>query len=277
MSEIKNLKGKIDIRFPEYTEEDFRRAEEYERAKLEKRINKTFMKCGASKKDLTDAGFEKYINSSAWQQDAFKTQCFEYYNEICRDETNRTMMIYGKPGTGKTYHALSILKLWCHTAKQPIYIIREKIDENGNTIKVKEDCGIVTYHSGKYITTEDLCECFRGKDTYDKSLLKDVLKSCELLIIDEVGRSAIKAEYEREYVFTILNKRFSNYLPTILISNMNQAELNKHLGNALWSRITSNGIPFCTDELPNMRSQKARSYQTVNVIKPDIKEEEALF
>lgn len=262
------------IRFPVYTEEDFKKAEEYDRAQLEERIKKVFMKCGASKKDLNDAGFDKYITSSSWQQDAFRKQCFDYYNQIVAEETNRTFLIYGKPGTGKTYHALSIMKLWCHTAKQPVYILKEKTDSNGNTVTVKEDCGITMFHSGKYITTEDLCECFRGKETYEKNLLKETLKSCELLIIDEVGRSAIKAEYEREYIFSVLNKRFTNYLPTILISNMNETELNKHLGNALWSRITSNGMPYCTDELPNMRNQKNRELPKVNVIKPEQKAEE---
>ncbi|MFC4699365.1 ATP-binding protein [Glaciecola siphonariae] len=71
------------------------------------------------------------------------------------------------------------------------------------------------------------------------------LQKCGLLIIDEVGVQA-GSENERNMLFEIIDGRYQNILPTIIISNLERAKISELISERSVDRITQGGavIPF---------------------------------
>lgn len=84
------------------------------------------------------------------------------------------------------------------------------------------------------------------KDTYSKkaaTTFSDVQKKyaqVELLIIDEVGVQ-FGTDTERQILFEIINERYENLRPTILITNLNLANLKEFAGDRVIDRMKENG------------------------------------
>lgn len=62
------------------------------------------------------------------------------------------------------------------------------------------------------------------------------LGSEDLLLIDDFGRETKSDRIARQY-FEIINKRYSEELPTIITTNYSLEEIANHLGEALASRL----------------------------------------
>lgn len=254
-------------------QEVFRRADELANEERRRRQNANFFKCGANKKDLNEAGFEKYITwENNQNQVALRDLCLQFEGLIQREpECNNILFMFGKAGAGKTYFSLSVLKMLCGVEKPRQYITRyvPKRDGEGNPIndgedvKVSEDSGVIDYWSGYYTTSEHLCEVismnFKSTTQRENDKAKlDKFKHAKLLIIDEIGRSLQSKKNEKDALFSVINARISNYLPTILCSNMNERELQELFGDALWTRISSVAKLFCTDGIDNMRAPRVQ-------------------
>jgi DNA replication protein DnaC len=74
-----------------------------------------------------------------------------------------------------------------------------------------------------------------------------ILKSPKigLLIIDEVGVQ-YGTEGEQVIMFDIINRRYRDAMPTILITNLGKEGFKKYLGERSFDRLRENGIwvPF---------------------------------
>ena len=69
---------------------------------------------------------------------------------------------------------------------------------------------------------------------------------CGLLILDEVGIQA-GTENERNILFDVLNTRYADMRPTIVISNLKLVEITNYLGTRIIDRLSENGgqvVPF---------------------------------
>lgn len=90
------------------------------------------------------------------------------------------------------------------------------------------------------------------KDTYRKDSERserDALRrltSPDLLILDEVGVQ-LGSEHEKLLMFEILNARYQDLLPTILISNLTGAELEAFLGQRVMDRYRECGSVLAFD------------------------------
>ncbi len=71
----------------------------------------------------------------------------------------------------------------------------------------------------------------------DYALYKHLQRSY-LLIIDEYGRSS--SDYKSSLLFELLDKRYDDMLPTIIISNLDVTKFKKNLDPAMYSRIKEN-------------------------------------
>lgn len=138
--------------------------------------------------------------------------------ENIRDE-GVSMIFFGSPGTGKTHIACAVA----------IEIIKQGF-------------------SAKYITAFDLLneisDCFRTKEPVN-DVVKDYLHS-DLLVIDEIGIQYGK-DHDSIWLYKIINSRYVNNRPTIIISNLSQEDLEAFLGTPTYDRLQEGkgtAIPF---------------------------------
>ena len=103
----------------------------------------------------------------------------------------------------------------------------------------------------RYILASDLER--KIKDTWGSKLLSerevtDEYINCDLLILDEIGRATYN-----DYIFKVIDGRYNNELPTILLGNIETSEIGKVLGEAIASRLRTNVkvLSFGTTDLRN--------------------------
>lgn len=129
-------------------------------------------------------------------------------------KTGRSAIFCGKPGTGKTHLAIGI------------------------------GLHIISQHSVLFSTVQRIVR--RIKDSWRKDANEsesDVINLFaypDLLIIDEIGVQ-FGSEFEKNALFDILNERYENRRPTILLSNLTQSEVNLFLGDRVFDRLREDG------------------------------------
>jgi DNA replication protein DnaC len=126
------------------------------------------------------------------------------------------MILCGNAGTGKTHLACSITK---------------------NVIR--KHCV-----SAKFISVSEACRSV--KETYNpKSAITErqaisKLTSPALLVLDEVGVQ-YGSDTEKNILFEIINARYENMRPTILISNLALPALTEYIGERILDRMKQGG------------------------------------
>jgi len=90
-----------------------------------------------------------------------------------------------------------------------------------------------------------LPELFRSvrEDFDNEQKTIDKYGNCALLILDEIGRQK-GSDFERNLLFEIIDKRWSNLLPTTLIGNIGQIEFSNLCGTAILDRLRPLEIEF---------------------------------
>tara|TARA_R110000868_G_scaffold30796_2_gene113533 strand:+ start:455 stop:1318 length:864 start_codon:yes stop_codon:yes gene_type:complete len=74
-----------------------------------------------------------------------------------------------------------------------------------------------------------------------KTIISDLTKK-DLLILDDIDKVQQKDSFY-EFLYVLINSRYSSNKPTVITTNLSFDELHKHLGDALASRIyDKNGI-----------------------------------
>ena len=121
-------------------------------------------------------------------------------------DCDETFLLYGQFGTGKTHLGCSIIR----------------------------ECGGLYTTSFKLLIEYETCTDFKAKETKIQMLEK--YSKEPVLVIDEIGRG-IKENTEREILSYIINQRYENELPTVLITNMDKAKLCNFLGKAIFDRF----------------------------------------
>lgn len=81
---------------------------------------------------------------------------------------------------------------------------------------------------------------FSQKGGSEREAIKAFVAGLDLLILDEIG-AQLGTEWERLMLFKIINERYKQMLPTILISNIDAAGLSDYLGERIVDRMTEGG------------------------------------
>lgn len=129
--------------------------------------------------------------------------------------TGANLIMCGNPGTGKTHLAAAIANQLFEAGRKVIYT-----------------------------RVLDLIRTIR--DTWDRDSLDSETqvvaryRTAELLILDEVGVS-FRTENERTQLFDVLDSRYQDMRPTIVISNLGEAGLQEALGPRIYDRLMQNG------------------------------------
>lgn len=185
--------------------EQVRRAEQY-------RIAVLFGRSGIPKR-FQDRTLENFITTVPAQARTLAI-ARSFVDAFTRVE-GASLILCGKPGTGKTHIA----------------------------------CGIAhaIIDGGKSAVFATVLSAIRHiKDTYRKDsersesdAVNDFLASA-LLVLDEVG-AQVGSEHEKLLLFEIINERYQRCLSTILISNLTQDELGVYLGDRVMDRFREDG------------------------------------
>lgn len=134
----------------------------------------------------------------------------KHYNE------GRSLLLLGNVGTGKTHLAAAIAD--------------QVIKQTGSTALYRTVYGILQYVKGS----------FDRESEYNESDAFSAFIEPHLLIIDEVGATKT-TEFEQQTLFNIINGRYEQQIPTIVISNLMPEELVQALGERSVDRLREGG------------------------------------
>lgn len=175
--------------------------------------------------------FDTYIATNAGQRKALKV-CREYaenFEANARD--GRCLLLLGKPGTGKTHLANAIAgHVVCHSRSV--------------TAAYRTVSSILQFIKGS----------FDRESGYSESQAFEALCEPSLLIVDEVGATK-PTEFELTTLFSVIDGRYQNLLPTIIVSNLMPNELPAALGERCVDRLRENGGIALVFDWPSKRSE----------------------
>jgi DNA replication protein DnaC len=150
------------------------------------------------------------------------------------------------PRTEQDKKALEICKNFAHAPKDKTLILCGTY----GTGKTHLACSIIQKNKGIYTTLLkvlyglDSCASFKAQKT--KAQFLDELSHIPLLVIDEIGRGETESQEKRqaEIIYYIFNERYGAKLPTVLCSNLSKENLVKYMGEAVRDRLNETCI-FC--------------------------------
>ena len=201
--------------------EKARRAEKAAR-EAEEKMKRLALSSGIPRR-YRSAGFEEYITHGKQDRERAKriaVSFAERFDEV--SEKGVSLIFTGNPGTGKTHLACAIAN---------------KVMKGGRTVSL----------TGVPAMMRAVRETYRDDPRNTESEVIASLANVDLLIIDEVGVQA-GSNHELRVMFDILNERYQDVKPTILISNLPESHLEDYIGTPALDRFHENGgaiVSFC--------------------------------
>lgn len=196
------------------------RKEEAERAaESERRRLSAMLETAAIPKRFQGRDFTNFAADSDGKRHALKVA--REYAENFREHARRGdgLIFAGAPGTGKSHLAGAILQ------------------------------SLLPDHVGMYTTCMGLIRAIRAtwrrdSERTEADMLRE-LGDCPLLVIDEVGVQ-YGTDGEQTILFDIIDRRYRETMPTILLTNQDRAGFKEFIGERSYDRLieTSRWVPF---------------------------------
>ena len=157
--------------------------------------------------------FSNYQVTNQAQHDnlAFLAQYAATFSEQLENGTS--LMLLGKPGTGKTHLACAI----------------------ANAVARKGHSVVVRSVSGMF---RSIAETWRNGG---ESKILNAYAEADLLVLDEAGASNM-SNAENVALFEVINRRYEEMKPTIIVSNLSDNELEKKIGERVIDRMAEGVI-----------------------------------
>lgn len=173
-------------------------------------------------KRFAEKTFADFVVSSPAQQVALEA-CADYVNNFSKHRREgRCMLLLGKVGTGKTHLAIAAAN----------HLINE--------------CMVKAIYRTVGTLIGEIRSTFNERSGESEAhILREVI-GADLLVLDEVGATK-QSEFELATLFSIINGRYEQCRPTIIVSNLSPSELNDALGARCVDRIRENsciGVAF---------------------------------
>lgn len=185
---------------------------------------------------------QRFADASIWNyQHGMEGQhrAWVWAREYCESfamvvQSGRCAALIGASGTGKTHLAVGVLK----------YVI-----DKGATGYYSTVSGMMTHLKSTFSRDADATEA-EATRAYTKP---------DLLVLDEVGR-ALDTSWEQSKFFEILNERYANLKPTVLVSNLPEAKFREHLTEVVVDRLRESGGRLLVFDWASQRSSKPKLY-----------------
>jgi DNA replication protein DnaC len=174
----------------------------------ELQINKRLRESGIPPKFI-DRTFENYVVKNDGQKNALVA-----VRDLVASMDSTGLILIGKPGTGKNHLSCAAIS---------------------SLIKDKDKTGLITT-AMKFV--REIKESWRGGINESKVIRRHVKP--DLLVIDEVGIQ-FGSDTERLYLNEIINERYEQLKPTILIGNVTMRQLGEQLGERVIDRFKEGG------------------------------------
>jgi len=163
--------------------------------------------------------FANYVTDNAIGKQRALTICKAYCDNFETVSSRGTgMILCGRPGTGKTHLACAI----------------------GNSLVMSNK---VVLFIGAYRAIQKVKDTYsRKSDGLTEQAVIDNFSNLDLLILDEIGVQ-YGSDAERLILFEIINRRYEQVRPTILISNLGIDELSGYVGDRVRDRMKEGAGP----------------------------------
>jgi DNA replication protein DnaC len=193
-------------------EEKRRQAEEEQQRQL--RMEQRLSTSGIPLR-FRDRAFESFVADTEPKRKALEiaSQFAEKFDEHFRDGT--TVIFSGPPGTGKSHLAIA------------------------------SAMAVMSTGTVLYLNALDLVRMVRDTWRRDSEMTESAvlteLSTVSLLVIDEIGVQ-YGTEGEQVILFDVLNRRYRDLMPTILLTNLGKAGMKEFLGDRSFDRLREGGI-----------------------------------
>lgn len=175
-----------------------------------------------------DRTFDTFAADTAGRAKA-KATMQAFVADLQEGRRGRNVIMSGKPGTGKSHLTCSVV----HELYESMTVRR--------------------------IVLADLIRAIRDTWRRDSELSETKVldfygKEVDLLIIEEVGTTA-GSDDEKARVFAVLNARYENCLPTVIVTNLGKDALAAELGERVLDRLREGGGVFLPFDWESMRGK----------------------
>lgn len=180
--------------------------------------------------------FDQYRIESAGQRQALSVVRGYARTFPERLEEGRNLVLTGSVGTGKTHLSVALLR-W--VIEQEALLCRYATAQ-AVSLRVR-----ATYDKG-------------AEETYQRVIADYV--SPELLVLDEVGVQG-RTDHERRIFYDVLNGRYEQMRPTVLVTNLAPAGLTDFLGERVMDRLQEGGCDLVRFDWQSYRAKAAQDDQ----------------
>lgn len=211
-------------------DEDHRKAAIAERSKGEaqrRRIDGYFMRSCIPPR-FASKTFDDYTAENDGQQRALRVSRDYAENWETMVERGTCLILSGKVGTGKTHLACAV----------------------ANAV-------IAQGHSALFATVTDALRSIKQSYGRDAAVSEtdaiNALVEPRLLVLDEVGMD-YGTEHSKTMLFDLMNKRYENMRPSIILTNLDAAALREYFGDRIMDRLREGGGKLVTFTWSSHRS-----------------------
>lgn len=210
-----------------------KKAEEEERKKAVKLMNDKIQRnnLGFSTipKRFREKRFDDWIADDE-RMEKIKTLCKRYSGNFeAVLAKGISMVLCGSVGTGKTHLAAAIAN---------------SIIDSGHSVQFVSVLSVV----------KAVKETWSDRELKERDVLR-VLEDCDLLILDEVG-AQFGSDTEKLIIFDLINSRYEDVKPTVIISNLAEDDLSLYIGERTLDRLKEGGGPVFGFDWKSKRGEK---------------------
>jgi len=154
--------------------------------------------------EVTIAAQRAVLDRCKWFLDTWKE----------RKTLGTSMLLVGKPGTGKTHLGCAMAIAVARLGDTALFATATEF-----TRAIRE-----TYNGGKHTEAQTI----------------ERYAAPQLLVLDEVGASS-GSDHEKQQLFELINRRYSESRPTLLLTNLSVEEVQAYLGERILDRLRDGG------------------------------------